>query len=138
MRYPVRYFRNEAGEVAAIAAEAADEAAGIPSLSVVDEVTEGFGEGLVGDGEVLIAAAGEHQGPLGLDGPGQLDRQSGLAHSRLSPEEGHRPLPSGSLLPQPSQTLELVVAPDERPWVDPVEQWRQGHGRPERRSQTTS
>ena len=57
--------------------------------SVGDVVAEGFGEELVGGGEVLLAVAEQHTGPGVERGPGRLGHEGGLAQTGLTRDEQH-------------------------------------------------
>ena len=54
---------------------------------VGDVVAEGLGEELVGGGEVLLAVAEQHAGPVVERGPGRLGHQGGLAQTGLTRDE---------------------------------------------------
>ena len=54
---------------------------------VGDVVAEGFGEELVGGGEVLLAVPEQHAGPVVEGGPGRLGHQGGLAQTGLARDE---------------------------------------------------
>ena len=54
---------------------------------VGDVVAEGFGEELIGGGEVLLAVAEQHAGPVVEGGPSRLGHQRGLARSGLARDE---------------------------------------------------
>jgi len=55
---------------------------------MVHEVAQGLHEGLVGHAEVLVAAPGQYRGPFVMHRGGEFGGQAGLAHPRLTGQEG--------------------------------------------------
>jgi hypothetical protein len=82
---------------------------------VVGEVAEGLHEGLVGDAEVLVAAAGQHGGPFVVHTGGELGGQARLPDPGLTGHESHPQFPRRRLLPQLAEPVELAVSADEDP-----------------------
>ena len=78
-------------------------------------VAERFHEGLIGHAQVLVTAAGQHQGTVAVDASGQLGGQAGLADPRLAGQECHPPLARRRLLPEAGTALQLVVPAHEDP-----------------------
>ena len=76
-------------------------------------VAQGLGEGLVGQGQLLVAAPVEDPGAAGVGGPGHGGHQGGLARPRL-PADQH---PLAALHPGPLQGglqgLDLGVPADQ-------------------------
>jgi hypothetical protein len=101
-------FGEEAGEIAGIASETGIRGGG-------HIMAQRFHEGLIGDSEVLVAAAGQHDTSGFPDVTGQLHRQTGLADTRLAAQEGEPPVSDSGLLPQRKETLQFLVAPHEDP-----------------------
>ena len=83
---------------------------------VGDVVVEGLGEGGVGHAELLVAAAEQHDGPLGVGPPGRLGGQGGLALPGLPGDQDHlAALVAGHPLVGLLHRHEVQVAADHRP-----------------------
>jgi hypothetical protein len=91
---------------------------------VLDEPPQRLDERLVGNAEVLVAAAGEDE-PAGLDDLArELGREARLANAGL-PTHQHDPEPARrGLLPRAGDDLALVEASDVGEWVTAVEERR--------------
>jgi hypothetical protein len=95
---------QEAGQLAGVAAETGPQ---VVRGHVLAEVGEGLDEGLVGDPQVLLAAAVEDGAAGFVDSAGEFGGQPGLADACLPAHEQAAATASGRLLPRPGEQLEL-------------------------------
>jgi hypothetical protein len=109
---PLGQLGGQAHKLPAMAAEALAQPV---RRRVVDEVAQSLQERLVGDAQILVAAAGQHDAALGVSHLSEFGREPGLSHSRLPGEQGHPELSGRRSLPQLLEPLQVVVASHEDP-----------------------
>ena len=124
-----RQLGEQPGQLAAVAPEGLGQAL---VGGVVDEMAQGLHEGLLGDGQVLVAASGQHRRPRLVGPAGHLRRQPGLAHPGLPRQQEQAQLARPGVVPHRLEALEVGVAAHED-GADVGEQGRQRHGRDRQR-----
>ena len=122
-----RDLGQEARELAAVAPEEVRQRAG---LDVVDREPQRLDERLVGNPELLLAAAEQHDRTLVMDLSRELRRETGLADAGLTGEEDETGMGivPGDHLPRRGQLLERVGAAHERELLRAT-RGRRGSGR---------
>src|SRR6266852_6351428 len=81
--------------------------------SMLNQVAQGFCEGLIGHSQVLITATMQNDSAGGESGPGGMSRQRALSDARFSRDENDPALPVTGLLQPLIEPRQLLVATHE-------------------------
>ncbi len=108
---PAERFGDEAGDLATVALDVARQGR---LVQVVDEVPQGLDPRRVGREDVLLAPPQQHEGPIGVGGPGGLRGEAGLADAGLARHEHDRSAFGLGPLPRVGEHGALLVTPRER------------------------